>query len=239
MIESQHSPARGRVRQPSRAERLAVERIRLMLLHARELFRTSLARLLESEAGIELAGECANVDEALQSLPEAQPDVILFDFAIWRDLVFAARDAGYQGKFLAIAEEMDAASCARALSHGVSGVVLSSDSPTHLVQAIRVVASGGGWVDQSVLQLLADRYPHHEDIRLDTLAEREQAVLRGVLGGLTNRKIADQIGTSEATVKATLQQLFNRTGVRTRSQLVRILLAEEAAVANQTDNPAA
>ena len=65
-----------------------------------------------------------------------------------------------------------------------------------------------------MIQLLADRYPYHEDLRLDGLAAREQSVLRGILSGLSNRKIADQIGVSEGTVKATLQQLFKKTGVR-------------------------
>jgi DNA-binding NarL/FixJ family response regulator len=162
--------------------------------------------------------------EALESLRDANPDVVLLDFGIWQDFIDEARDAGYQGKFLAIAEEIDAAPCARALSHGVSGVFLGSDSPARLMQAIRLVASGEAWVDRRVIQLLADRYPQHEDLRLDSLEERERAVLRGVLGGSTNRQIAGQIGTSEATVKATLQHLFDKTGVRTRSQLVRIML---------------
>jgi DNA-binding NarL/FixJ family response regulator len=199
-----------------------------MLLHPRALFRTSLARLLATERDFELAAECASATEALENLANTTPDVMLFDFSIWQDFVPAARDAGYQGKFLAIAEEIDGAHCVRALSRGVSGVILGSDSPQRLIQAIHVVASGVAWVDQSTIQLLADRYPHHEDLRLDSLAEREQAVLKGILGGLTNRRIADQIGASESTVKATLQQLFDKTGVRTRSQLVRIMLADEA-----------
>jgi DNA-binding NarL/FixJ family response regulator len=195
-----------------------------MLLHGRVLFRTSLARLLAMERDFELVAECANALEALESLRDANPDVVLLDFGIWQDFIDEARDAGYQGKFLAIAEEIDAAPCARALSHGVSGVFLGSDSPARLMQAIRLVASGEAWVDRRVIQLLADRYPQHEDLRLDSLEERERAVLRGVLGGSTNRQIAGQIGTSEATVKATLQHLFDKTGVRTRSQLVRIML---------------
>jgi DNA-binding NarL/FixJ family response regulator len=186
----------------------------------------SLARLLATERDFELVAECANGAEALENLPVTRPDVMLFDFSIWQDFVPSARDAGYQGKFLAIAEEIDDAHCVRALSRGVSGVILGGDSPTRLIQAIHMVVSGVAWVDQSVIQLLADRYPYHEDLRLDTLAEREQAVLKGVLGGLTNRRIADQIGASESTVKATLQQLFDKTGVRTRSQLVRIMLAD-------------
>jgi two-component system, NarL family, nitrate/nitrite response regulator NarL len=196
-----------------------------MLLHPQLLFRTSLARLLAAERDFELVAECASAGEAVESFSDKRPDVILFDFGIWQSLVASAREAGYEGKFLAIAEEIDPASCVRALSQGVAGVVLGSDSPTRLVQAIHVVAGGAAWVDQGVIQFLADRYPHHEDVRLAALAGREQAVIRGILSGLTNRKIADQIGTSESTVKATLQQLFDKTGVRTRSQLVRIMLA--------------
>jgi two-component system, NarL family, nitrate/nitrite response regulator NarL len=212
--------------------RRAAERIRILLLHPRALFRTSLARLLAAERDFELVGEYAHAPEALEVLAIAHPAVILFDFNVWQDLVPPAREAGYEGKFLAMAEEIDPAHCVRALSQGVSGVVLGGDSPNRLVQAIHVVASGVAWVDQNVIQLLADRYPHHEDLRLDSLGEREQAVLKGILAGLTNRKIADQIGASESTVKATLQNLFDKTGVRTRSQLVRIMLADDAVHSN-------
>jgi two-component system, NarL family, nitrate/nitrite response regulator NarL len=204
-----------------------------MLLHTRVLFRTSLARLLATERDFDLVAECGNAAEVREILADARPDVVLFDFSVWGDLVSMARDAGYQGKFLAIAEKIDPAACVRALSQGVSGIVLGSDSPTRLVQAIHVVVTGGAWVDQSVIQLLAHRYPHHEDARLDALADREQAVLRGILSGLTSRKIADQLGASESTVKAILQKLFDKTGVRTRSQLVRIMLADASARSNQ------
>jgi DNA-binding NarL/FixJ family response regulator len=207
-----------------------------MLVHPRVLFRRSLAHLLSGERDFELVAECANAAEALGMLSDTRPDVILLDFGLWQDVVSAARDDGYQGEFLAVAEELDPAQCARALSQGVSGVFLGSDSPARLVQAIRLVASGEVWVDRSVIQLLADRYPQHEDLRLDSLAGREQAVLRGILSGLTNRKIADRLGLSEAAVKATLQQLFDKTGVRTRSQLVRIMLADGNPVEQVSDS---
>ncbi len=61
------------------------ERIRFMLLHPQLLFRTSLARLLESERDFELVSDCANVPEALDSLAHTKPDLILFDFNVWSD----------------------------------------------------------------------------------------------------------------------------------------------------------
>jgi len=57
-----------------------------------------------------------------------------------------------------------------------------------------------------------------------SLSQREVDVLRLVVQGLTNKEIAARLETSESTVKNTLQQLFTKSGVRTRSQLVRVAL---------------
>jgi DNA-binding NarL/FixJ family response regulator len=56
------------------------------------------------------------------------------------------------------------------------------------------------------------------------LTDREEKVLAGILGGLTNRKIGDNIGLSEGTVKGVVQQLFRKARVRKRGQLVRVAL---------------
>jgi DNA-binding CsgD family transcriptional regulator len=63
-----------------------------------------------------------------------------------------------------------------------------------------------------------------------TLTEREQRVLQSVFEGLGNKEIGARIGVSESAVKTTLQQLFHKTGVRTRSQLVRIALERSLAI---------
>ena len=77
------------------------------------------------------------------SLQKSETDVVLLDFGIWQEFVAAAREAGYQGKFLAIAEKIDPSACARALRQRVSGVFLASDSAPSLVQALHVVVRGG------------------------------------------------------------------------------------------------
>ena len=142
--------------------------------------------------------------------------------------IAAARRAGYQGRFLTVTSGADARNSAIAIRLGASGVFLKSEAPDRMVQAIRLVAEGAVWLDQRVIQSLADQLLNHLPARPrrsgNTLTDREQQVLLGVLGGLTNRKIGDRIGVSEGAVKASLQQLFSRTGVRRRSQLVRMAL---------------
>jgi DNA-binding NarL/FixJ family response regulator len=57
-----------------------------------------------------------------------------------------------------------------------------------------------------------------------SLTERQRQVLRSILDGLTNKEIAARMQASETSVKATIQELFNKAGVRTRSQLVRVAI---------------
>lgn len=208
-------------------------RIRLVLLHDHGLFRTSLARLLASEPDLEIVGECGSSSEVLEILNSRQADVIIFDFEFGPEsataFVSEARAAGYQGRFLMIAGRADAEKAAVALKLGASGIVLKSEALARFVQAIRFVANGGVWVDPAIIQLLADqcvnppaRPADHKPGEL--LQERQEKVLAGILSGLTNKTIGDGMGLSEGTVKNILQGLFFKTGVRTRSQLVRLAL---------------
>jgi DNA-binding NarL/FixJ family response regulator len=211
------------------------DRIRLILLDDHLLFRESLARLLAAEEDFELVAECSTPADALKTLKHSGVDVILVDIGIAKEFIPWAQKVSYPGRSLVIARQLDATGSAIVLKYGASGIFLASDSSTRLRQAIRLVASGEAWVDQKVLQLLVDRFPHFEAKWRGDLTEREQTVLHGVVDGLSNRKIGNQIGVSESTIKATLQHLFKKTGVRTRSQLVRIAL-EGAPVATSPTN---
>lgn len=199
-------------------------RIRLMLLDNHLLFRESLGRFLASEEDLELVAACTTPAEALKSLKHSEVDVILLDMGIAAEFILCARKTRHHGKYLVLASELDATASADVLKHGASGIFLTSDSPIRLMQAIRLVAGGEAWLDQKVVQFLAERYPRFEGRWKGNLSTREQEVLRGVVDGLSNRRIGNQIGVSESTIKAALQQLFKKAGVRTRSQLVRIAL---------------
>jgi DNA-binding NarL/FixJ family response regulator len=205
-------------------------RIRLLLLANQALFRTSLGRLLASEHTLEVVAECRSPAEALAALGAASVDVVLLDCdddtEARGDFMLTASRNGYQGQFLVIAAAADPANVALAITFGAAGFFLKSEPPDRLVHAITLVANGAVWLDQRTLRLLAgqtaERYfPVNGRVANDVLTEREQKVLRGILAGLTNKKIGEDLGLSEGTVKTSVQQLFLRAGVRRRSQLVR------------------
>jgi DNA-binding NarL/FixJ family response regulator len=206
-----------------------MELIRLLLLDDHVLFRESLSRLLASEPDFEMAGHCGTANEALDLLRRTPVDVVLLDFDLGGDhathFAGAARAAGFHGQILMVTAGMSATESSQALTGGVAGIFLKHSSPGLLAQAIRMVSSGQMWVDPKIVKMLAEGMPQREDRSLQNLlTTRERQVLQALFEGLTNKEIGGQLGVSESAVKATLQQLFQKTRVRTRSQLVRIAL---------------
>ena len=209
-----------------------MRRIRLLLVDDHSLFREGLARLLASECDFKMVAQCSTSAEALQLLGRSEVDLVLLDFDLGDEqgnrFISLARQSGYSGKILMVTAGMNATESSVALKLGVSGIVLKQSSPNSLANAIRLVAGGETWVDQKIIQQMADQFLQGGQQGLPRgLTEREDQVLRHVFEGLTNKEIAAKIGVSESSVKATLQQLFDKTGVRTRSQLVRIALERD------------
>lgn len=206
-----------------------MERIRLLLIDDHILFRDGLSRLLALEPDLEVVAGCGTVAEALETVGRKPVDIVLLDYDLGEDhgshFISSARRAGYTGKVLMVTAGMTAKESSSALHLGASGIFLKHNSPGTLANAVRLIIGGEIWVDPKVIQLMADRVDQREDERVSPLlTEREQQVLRGIFEGLTNKEIGAQLGVTDGAVKATLQQLFQKTGVRTRSQLVRIAL---------------
>jgi DNA-binding NarL/FixJ family response regulator len=205
-----------------------MERIRLLLIDDHVLFREGLSRLLASEPDLEVVADCGTTGEALAILDRCQVDLVLLDFDLGEDhgsqFIGALRRAGHAQKILMVTAGMTAAESSAALRLGASGIFLKHNAAGTLAQAIRLIAGGAMWADQRVLQLLAEHVEQRRDEHDPILTAREEQVLQGVFEGLSNKEIATRLNVSESAIKATLQQLFRKSGVRTRSQLVRIAL---------------
>jgi DNA-binding NarL/FixJ family response regulator len=214
------------------------EEIRILLMDDHSLFRDSLSRLLQTEPGFRVVGSCATVAEALPLITgdpaSEQPDIILLDYDLGEEQGTAALDEirkhGFKGRVLMVTAGMSDAATVRVLETGSEGIFLKHSSPAQLVEAIRRMVAGEPWLDPRAMRsLIAGATGKSEEQRSSqALTARERFVLKGVFEGLTNKEIAAQLQVSEGSIKAVMQQLFDKTGVRTRSQLVRIALEKRA-----------
>lgn len=203
------------------------QRIRVLIVDDHTLFRESLSRLLEADMDCEIRGTCASVEEALKLIAKEAIDLVLLDYDLGfeQGLQFLpeSKVRGFAGHVLMVTGGMSEAVMLRALDQGASGVFLKSSPLAELIQAIRRVFQGEMWIDSGLVKgLVASSRQRSVETSQGILTARERSVLRCVFEGLSNKEIGQQLSISEGSVKAVLQQLFARTGVRTRSQLVRI-----------------
>jgi two-component system nitrate/nitrite response regulator NarL len=201
--------------------------VRIVLLDDHELFREGLARLINSETGLQLVGNCGSIPEAIKVLSEQQVDLILLDLDLGDeegiDLLRRLPSLDYKGRILVITGGLTDFYVRELLSLKVSGIFLKHKSPALLMQSIRHVMAGGTWIDQQHLRTVFES-SNDSEVQHKPFTSRENEVLRLVVQGLQNKEIAAKLNISESAAKATMQQLFHKTGVRTRSQLVRVAL---------------
>jgi DNA-binding NarL/FixJ family response regulator len=210
-----------------------MDKIRILLIDDHALFREGLSRLIEGEPDFAMVAHCASVGEAIDILCQRPIDLVLLDFDLGKEdgfqFIERARQRNFQGRILMVTAGMADAESVKALRMRVCGIFPKHNSPHLLAEAIRKVMAGETWLDQSSVQVLieATKRPQRPDSRRP-FTERERLVLQGVLQGLSNKEIGARLNISESSVKGALQQLFQKTGVRTRSQLVRIALEERS-----------
>ena len=168
-------------------------------------------------------------EEALRLAANTPVDVVLLDYDLGAekgsDFVSQAQLAGFTGRVLLVTAGVTEPEAADLIRQGISGILRKHCSPAALAESIRLVAAGKEYFEPGYLQavMAGIAAPRSESPR-KPFTDRERQVLRRVFEGLANKEIAERLQVSESSVKATLQQLFSKTGVRTRSQLVRTAL---------------
>jgi two-component system, NarL family, nitrate/nitrite response regulator NarL len=206
--------------------------IRLLIIDDHALFREGVARLLQSEPGFEVIGQCGSGTEAvpiIKSLGEI--DVVLLDLDLGRergtDFLDRLQNMRFGGKVLLVTAGVNDSEVPILIRKGIAGVFLKHGSPASLIQGIRETVEGKALFAQDMLRRALELTDvPNADQPASQLTEREREVLSFVLEGLANKQIADRLEISEVAVKASLQRLFAKTGVRTRGQLVRVALEQ-------------
>jgi two-component system, NarL family, nitrate/nitrite response regulator NarL len=208
--------------------------IRILIVDDHSLFRESLGRMLQAEPDFSVVGECSNLDGALAALSSVETDVILLDYDLGNELgtllLAEMRKRQIHTFVLIVTAGMPSDEAFRGFDDGVMGILLKHSRLDQLIAAIRTVAAGERWLgDDAVRALLSSRHgipTGSETAR--PLTARQSEVMRGILDGLTNKEIAFNLKSSETSVKAVIQELFQKAGVRTRSQLVRIAIEKHS-----------
>jgi DNA-binding NarL/FixJ family response regulator len=202
--------------------------ISLLVVDDHVLFREGLARLLAAESDFNLVAQCSTGQEGVAVLQRQPVDVVLLDYDLGdtrgTDVLSQIRTIAPETKVLMLTAGVSESVAKQLISLGAAGIFLKQHSPNELGRCIRQVREGWSWLDHDYLRAIFTDQGAEPETGRPRFTQREREVLRGVFEGLSNKEIGSRLGTSEAAVKSVLQQLFDKTGVRTRSQLVRLAI---------------
>ena len=199
-----------------------MSKTRILLLDDHAMFRQGMALLLSSEPDLELKLHCASVGEALVAVASGLVDIVVLDVNLGAergiDFLAQARANGFQGPVLVLTASLSPHEEELLRRQGISGVLVKDRSVEALAERIRE-AVGLAQPPQTVA-------PAFDAAASPFFSPREVEVLRLVVEGRLNKEIAAKLECTEATIKATVRQLFRKTGAQNRSQLVRVALEE-------------
>ncbi len=205
------------------------EPIRVMLVDDHTMVRRGLAAFLQVFDDLELAGEAANGDEAIQLCARLLPDVVLMDLAMpGMDGVTATRIIRQRFpnvQVLALTSFTEEKLIQNALQAGAIGYLLKDVSANELAQAIRAAHGGQATLSPAAAQAMVHAAtqpptPGHD------LTEREREVLALMVKGMNNTEIAEKLVVSPSTIKSHVSHILRKLDVTSRTEAAALAVRE-------------
>ena len=205
--------------------------IRLMLIEDHAMVRAGFRMLLEAQPDMEIVGEASSGDEGLEMLAKLAPDVILLDITMpgmgGIETAQEIRKRLPDVKILAVTIHDDLAYLMQMLDAGVDGYLPKRAAAPDLVGAVRTVLTGERYIHVSLLGALVQSHQSQTKVKPSPqLSERQLEVLALVARGLTNQKVAEELGLSSRTVDRHLENMMKRLQMHSRMELVSYALRE-------------
>jgi len=202
--------------------------IRTLIVDDQALVRGGFRMILESEPDIEVVGEAADGQQAVDACRSSQLDLVLMDVRMpVMDGVEATRriTTNPTPKVLMLTTFDLDEYVYDAIRAGASGFLLKDVRPSDLVHAVRCVAAGETLLAPAITRRLLDTFiqrplPGKRPSQIDDLTEREIEILQLVATGQSNTEIAQTLVISEATVKTHVTRILGKLQLRDRVQAV-------------------
>jgi DNA-binding NarL/FixJ family response regulator len=197
------------------------EPIRVLVVDDHEVVREGLRAFLELQAGIVVAGEAADGEEAIAVAERLDPDVVLMDLVMPKLDGLAAmrelRDRVPRARVIVLTSFLDDDKLMPALRAGAAGYLLKNAPPPEVARAVRAAHAGEALLDPVVAARLVETLTGDGD-PLDRLTPREREVLELIGRGFPNKRIARRLEVSEKTVKTHVGHVLAKLGVTDRTQ---------------------
>jgi DNA-binding NarL/FixJ family response regulator len=199
--------------------------IRVLIADDHKIVRSGIRRMLETHEDIQVVGEAADGYEAIEMVRETTPNIVLLDISMpgmdGLDVTKQLKTMDPKIRILILTMHAEEQYAPRLLRAGVMGYVTKHAAPEDLVEAIRVVHSGGRFISPTLAKNLAWLYLGGKaDLTpVESLSDRELQVLCLLAGGKTNREIAEFLHLSTKTIDTYRARVLEKLNLRNNAEL--------------------
>jgi two-component system response regulator DevR len=211
--------------------RMAINRLRVMLVDDHEVVRSGIRAMLQANQDISVVAEAGSVHEAIQQAAAVCPDIVVMDVRLADGSgIEATREIRAQRpetKVLMLTSFADDEALFASIMAGASGYVLKQIRGGELVRAIRAVGGGQSLLDPIVTATVLDRLRKGKhlmrDEKLARLSAQEERILQLIADGNTNREIGQQLSLAEKTIKNYVSTILSKLEVARRAEAAAYL----------------
>jgi NarL family two-component system response regulator LiaR len=220
---------------------MMTEKIRVVLVDDHTIVRRGLRSFLKTFEDVLVIGEAASGEEALKHIEEWLPDVVVMDMLMpggmdGLETIQRMRQIVPSAKIVMLTSYADDARVVAALRAGAIGYVRKEADPDLLLASVRAAAKGQSLLDPAVASAVMNELMHGGKHNAE-LTEREQAVLRQLALGRTNREIAVALIVTEETVKTHVGNILTKLQLAHRTQVVIYALKKGMISLDEIDLP--
>jgi DNA-binding NarL/FixJ family response regulator len=203
--------------------------LRVVLADDHPIVRDGLRTLVNSQPDMRVVGEAADGEAACRAAKELTPDVLVMDLSMpllnGVEATESVRRDCPHVRVVALTVHEERLYLTQLLRAGASGYVLKRSAALELVRAVRVVATGGTYIDPSIAGSVVEGYleagSETADAARYALSDREREVLLRVSTGLSNKEIAAELHLSVKTIETYKARAAEKLGLKTRVDIVR------------------
>src|SRR6266542_3569186 len=205
--------------------------MRVLIVDDHPVTRDGLRSALSSSDEVEIVGEAASGEEAVQLVKELAPEVVFMDVRLpgitGIEATKQVLSLSPETKVILFTVEESRTALADAMRAGVSGYLLKDVSASELIQAAKLAMEGKAVIHPTLTRAFIEE-AQYVDHRTDTpLSRRESQILQKVAYGATTKEVAHDLGISPHTVKTHLERIFEKLGANDRAQAVAIALRKK------------
>lgn len=203
-------------------------KITVVIADDHNLFRESVRKVLDMESDIEVIGEARDGQETIEVVERMSPQIVMLDIRMPKfdgiEVVNKLREKGVNCAFVIITALDGENQITRVSRAGIQGYVLKSSGLAELLTALRIVASGGRYVDPQIASKLHSSFSPHAEFKekIETLTLKEKQILYWISHGLSSREVAKRMILSNKTVQNHMSQILKKLEVQEKGQAVAL-----------------